>query len=326
MNRRRFLVTTATGVCIAPWARAQAPKRVYRLAWLGTVDSFKEPYSLAFVQRLGELGFGSGDNLDIVYRHAEGRLERMPAIAAELGRTKWDALFGAGPEATLHALKRINVETPIVFVAVDFDPVATGHITNSARPEGRITGITAQQSVLPGKRLEIMKELLPAMRKVAVFTNDQTTGQLSVVRDAAKRLGLDVHVVHFKLPPFDYEAATADAVRAKAEALMVLGSALFIPGRRQIPQLALKARLPSSFHAAQWAEAGGLMSYGFNFPQMWRSAAEMAAKILRGAKPGDIPMEQPTMYELVINRRVAAELGVKVPESIRVRVDRIIDH
>ncbi len=324
MKRRRLLIAAAAGIGVAPWALAQ--RRVYRIAWLGTVDSSKEPYSLAFVQRLRELGLGAGDNLEIVYRHAEGRLERMPALAAELGHAKWDALFGGGPEATLQALKRISPRTPIVFVAVDFDPVATGHVANPARPEGRITGITAQQSVLPGKRLELLKELLPGIRKVAVFSNDQTIGQLSVVEQAAKRLGVELHVVHFEQPPFDYAAGTADAVRAKSDALVVLGSALFIPGRRRIPQLALQARLPSSFHHAQWAEVGGLMSYGFNFPQMWRSAAEMIGKILRGAKPGNIPMEQPTTYELVINRKVAAELGVKVPESIRVRVDRIIEH
>ena len=322
---RRAFIAFAAALAMPPLARAQPAKRIHRLGWLGTVDSSKEPYSLAFIQRLRELGFAQGDNLAMAYRHAEGRLERLPALAAELVELKCDVLFAGGPEATLVALKQASRETPIVFVAVDFDPVATGHISSPARPEGRITGITAVQSVLPAKRLELLKELLPEARKVAVLANDQTAGQLAVVQDAARRLGLVLHVVQFKRPPFDYEAAIADAVRAKADVLLVLGSALFVPARRQIPELALKARLPSSFHHAQWAEVGGLMSYGFNFPHMWRSGAEMVAKILHGAKPGDIPMQQPTTYELAINVRTAKTLGIAIPQSIRVRVDRVIE-
>jgi putative tryptophan/tyrosine transport system substrate-binding protein len=301
-------------------------KRSYRLGWLGTTgSSFREPYSLAFVERLRELGFKEGQNLAIVQRHADGRLERLPALAAELGRLDCDVFFSAGLEANLVALKQTAGGTPIIFIAVDFDPLATGHIANAARPAGRVTGITAVQSVLPGKRLELMKELLPAIRKVAVMGNDQTTGQLGVVEAAAKRMHIALHVIHFKQMPFDYEGAIAGAVKAGAEALFVLGSGLFVPARRLIPELALKARLPSTFHHSQWAEVGGLMSYGFNFPQMWRSGAEMVAKILRGAKPGDISMQQPTTYELVINAKVAKILSIRVPESIRLRVDRIIE-
>lgn len=324
LSRRAFLACTAL-VAMPRWLAAQA-KTVYRLGWLATIDSFKEPYGLGFVQRLRELGFTEGRNLTIAPRNAEGRLERLPALAAELARLNCDVFFSGGPEANLVALKQTGGETPIVFVAVDFDPVATGHVSNPARPAGRVTGITAVQSVLPGKRLELVKELLPAIRKVAVMGNDQTRGQLAVTEDAAKRLRVELHVSHFKQPPFDYEAAISEAVKARSDVLFVLGSGLFVPARRLIPQLALKARLPSVFHHSQWAEVGGLMSYGFNFPQMWRSGAEMVAKILRGAKPGDIPMEQPTTYELAINARVARALGVAIPESIRVRVDRVIDH
>lgn len=324
-NRRRAFIALAGALAMPRLGRAQPAKRAYRLGWLGSIDSSKEPYSLALVQRLRELGFVEGDNLAISFRHADGRLERLPALAAELAKLNCDVLFGGGPEATLVAFRQASRDTPIVFIAVDFDPVATGHVVNPARPDGRITGITAVQSVLPAKRVELVKELLPAARKVAVLANDQTAGQLAVVEDAAKRLGLVLHVIHFKRPPFDYEAAMADAVRAKADVLMVLGSALFVPARRQIPELALKARLPTSFHQSQWAEVGGLMSYGFNFPQMWRAGAEMVAKILRGAKPGDIPMEQPTTYELAINMRTAKTLGIRIPESIRVRVDRVVE-
>ncbi len=167
--------------------------------------------------------------------------------------------------------------------------------------------------------------MLPGISKVAVFTNEQTAGQLALVQGTARRLGLALHVVDFKRPPFDYEAGFAEAVRAKADALFVLGSGLWVPARRKIPELALKARLPGMFHQAQWAETGGLMSYGFNFPSMWRRGADMAANILRGAKAGEIPMEQPTIYELAINMKTAKALGVKIPQSILLRTDRVIE-
>jgi putative ABC transport system substrate-binding protein len=324
LSRRAFLLLAGM-LAMPPWARGQTARRVHRLGWLSATDSYKEPYGLAFVQRLRELGFAEGGSLTIGYRHAEGTIEKLPSAAAELARLNVDVFFGAGLEASLAALKQVGGDTPIVFVAVDFDPIATGHVVNPARPGGRLTGITAVQSVLPGKRLELVKELFPTARKVAVLGNDQTVGQLAVAEEAAKRLALELHAIQFKRPPFDYEAAIAEAVQAKSEVLFVLGSALFVPARRLIPELALKARLPSVFHHAQWAEVGGLMSYGFNFPQMWRSAADMVGKILRGTKPGDIPMEQPTTYELAINAATARKLGIRIPESIRVRVDRVID-
>src|SRR5262249_20915105 len=254
--------------------------------------------------------------LTIEKRHADNKLERLPALATELVKLKCDVFFGAGPEANLAALTQSSHDTPIVFLALDFDPVATGDVASLARPGGRLTGLTALQSELPAKRVELLKELLPNVGKVAVFANEQTSEQLSLVRGTARRLGLPLHVVDFKHPPFDYEAAIADTLRAKADALLVLGSALWVPARHKIPQLALKARLPTVFIQSQWAEAGGLMSYGFSFPWIWRRGAEMVAAILRGAKAGDIPMEQPTTFELVINLQTAKALGITIPQSL----------
>jgi putative ABC transport system substrate-binding protein len=305
-------------------AWAQTAERRYRLGWLATVNILNEPYSQAFVQRLGELGFLDGKNLSITFRHAAGRVDALPGFAAELVKLNCDVFFGAGPEASLVALKQATRNTPIVFVAVDFDPVAIGLVASLARPGGLVTGITAVQSILPGKRLELLKELIPHARKVGVFTNEQTAGQLAVAQDAARRLGLALHVVEFKQPPFDYEAGVLDSARAKADALFVLGSGLFVPGRRKIPELALKVKLPSVFHHSQWAEAGGLMSYGFNFSGMWRRGAEMVGEILRGARAGDIPMEQPNTYELVINMKTAKALGISIPQSMELRADRIL--
>ena len=326
ISRRKLLVAIGAGTLTAPRLTfAQVAGRGYRVGWLATSGNFKEPYDLAFVQRLSELGLVEGRNLSIERRDANNRPERLPALAAELAKLKCDVLFGSGLEASLAALTKASRDTPIVFLAVDFDPVATGDVASLAHPGGRVTGVTALQSSLPAKRLELLRELVPGARNVAVFTNEQTSAQLSLVQGTARRLGLALHVVDFKRPPFDYEAGFADAVHAKADALFVLGSGLWVPAQRKIPELALKARLPTVFHQSQWAEAGGLMSYGFNFPWMWRRGADMVASILRGAKAGDIPMEQPTTYELAINLKTAKALGIKVPQSILIRADQVIE-
>ena len=315
------------GVLAAPrlgWP--QAAGRSYRVGWLSLGQAgFGEPYAKAFVKRLGELGFVEGRNLMIDRRHPDNRLERLAAVAADLGKHKHDAYFGGGSEASLAALTQASRTTPIVFVAVDFDPVATGDVASLARPGGRVTGISAQQSVLPAKRIELLREVFPGMKKLAVFTNEQTGAQLALTQGTARRLGIALHVVDFKRPPFDYPAGFAEVARAKADALFVFGSALWVPARRLIPDLALKARLPTVFHHAQWAEAGALMSYGFSFPKMWRRGAEMMASILRGAKPGEIPMEQPTDFELVFNAKTAKALGIKIPQPMLIRADRVVE-
>jgi putative tryptophan/tyrosine transport system substrate-binding protein len=325
-TRRKLVIALGAGALIRPLGPfAQTAARSYRLGWLSTSNMYKEPHYVAFAERLSELGFREGNNLTIERRNGDNRLERLPALAAELAKLNCDILFGGGTEAVLAALASASRDTPIVFIAVDFDPVATGDVASLARPGGRVTGVTALQSSMPAKRIELLKEMLPGVKKVAVFTNEQTSEQLSLAQGTARRLGLPLHVVDFKRPPFDYEAGFADVARAKAGALFVLGSGLWVPARRKITELALKARLPTVFHQSDWVDAGGLMSYGFNFQGMWRRGAEMAASILRGTKPANIPMEQPTTYELAVNLKTAEALGIKVPNSILVRATKIIE-
>jgi putative tryptophan/tyrosine transport system substrate-binding protein len=327
-NRRKLLMAFGAGaLAVSPMTFAQAAERHYRLGMLSASDVFifKEPHYVAFVRRLSELGLVEGRNLSIERRHGDNRIDRLPALAAELAKLKCEVFFGGGTEATLTALTNATRDTPVVFIAVDFDPVATGHVASLARPGGRVTGVTAIQSSMPAKRLELLKEFLPGVVRVAVFTNEQTTEQLSVAQGTARRLSLQLHVVDFKRPPFDYEAGFSDAVRAKADALFVLGSGLWVSARQKIMELSRKARLPTVFHQSDWVEAGGLMSYGFNFPGMWRRGADMVASVLRGVKVSDIPMEQPTTYELAVNLRTAKALGVKIPNSILVRADKVIE-
>ncbi len=306
-------------------ALAQPAGRVWRIGWLSLLNTYNEPYARAFVQRLGELGFVEGQNLVIERRDADGHRERVPALANELARLNCDVFFTSGNEVSAAALKAAGGNTPIVIVAGDYDPVAAGLVASLSRPGGRITGVTQLQAVLPAKRLELLKEWLPALRKVAVFATEGTTGQMESLRAAAPRLGVTLHVVDFKRPPFDYETAFAEVQRARADALLVLASGSFVPARQLLPQLALKARLPSAFGQSQWAEAGALMSYGVSFPDVYRRAADMVAKVLRGAKPSEMPVEQATTFELVLNLKTAKALGLVVPRALLARADLLIE-
>ena len=324
-TRRNFLMAFGSVLALPQSALAQSAERIHRVGWIASTSRLREPYNIAFEQRLRELGFVEGRNLVIEFRETEGRVERLPEAAADLARRKCDVLLAPGTEANLVAIKQASRDTPIVIVALDYDPVATGHIAGLARPGGRITGVYNLMVELTDKRLELLRALLPNARGVAVLADSSTTGQLQAAHAAAKRLGLLLHVHEFKRAPYDYEAAFADFGRAKAEALLALGSGFFVPARRLIPELALKHRLPAMFGHSVWVEARGLVSYGPNFSELYRRAAEKVAMVLKGANPSEMPVEQANVVELVINLKTATVLGITIPESIRVRTSRVIE-
>ena len=303
---------------------AQQPGRTYRLGWLSVNVSRAEQYNDAFVERLRERGFVDGRNLVIEFRSARGEIGRLPAIAAELVGLNCDLLFAPGSEATLVAARNASRDVPIVFAANDYDPVATGHVASLAKPGGRITGVTQLQTQLTAKRLEVLSELLPKARRIAVFSDSATVGQLAQVKAASARLKLTLDVVEFKPGPYDYEAAFGAVVGRKAEALMMLSSGFFAGARRRICDLAIKHGLPAIYNNYVWAEEGGLISYGANFSDTYRRAADKVAQVFKGVKPADIPVEQPTTVEMVVNLATARALGVTIPASIAARADRAI--
>ncbi len=324
VNRRWVL---GTGVALA-WphrAPAQTAGKTYRLGWLaGSLRS--ESYNLAFVQRLAELGFVEGRNLVLEFRSVEGQPDRFPALAAELAKLKCDAVFVPGSERGLKTFKQAsNDATPIIIVANDYDPLLAGHVASLARPGGRITGVSMLQTELTAKRLQVLKELLPKVRRVGVLADQDNIAQLTVTRATAAQLGLELVVHQFAAAPYDYAAAFATFTAGKAEALLALGSSFFVPARKLIPELALRHKLPSLFQNGLWADSGGLMSYGPNFSASYRRAAEQTAKVLGGAKPADLPLEQSSEIEMVINLKTAKALGVTVPQALRLRADRMID-
>lgn len=325
--RRRWLVVAggaaALGLPLRP--AAQQAGRVYRLGWLSTGASRSESYNVAFFERLRELGFSEGRNLVVEHRSADGQADRLPELARQLARLNCDIYMAPGSEVALVAMKHATRDEPIIIAANDYDPVATGHVASLARPGGRITGVYQLQEEISAKRLELIKELLPKARKIGVLADTATLRQLVLVRDAAKALGLELLVHEFKAAPYDYDAAFAAFVRGKVNAVLPLGSGLFVPARRRIPELALQHRLPGMFNNALWAEAGGLASYGVDFPAAYRRAADMMAQVLNGARPASLPVQQATVIEMVVNLRTARALGVVLPQGIVLRANRVIE-
>ena len=329
ISRRGFLGALGGALVLPCRVDAQPAEGGRRMCWLSAGANPRavraETYNSAFLQRLADLGFVEGRNLTVEIATAADQPERMPEVATELARRGCDVFIAPGNELALIAAEKATRDTPIVIMANDYDPVATGHIASLAQPGGRITGVTQLQTELPAKRLELLKEFLPRARRVAVFADVASSGQLVMARSAAKRLGLALQVTEFKRAPYDYERAFADSVHAKSDAVLVLTSGFFVSSRREIPALAVKYRLPSIFGNHLWTEAGGLLSYGPSFPELYRRAADKTSLILKGVKPADIPVEEPTALEMVINLKTLKALGLTIPQSIRLRADRVIE-
>ena len=325
MKRREF-ITLLGGVAVA-WplaARAQQPAKLPTIGFLGTAAaSAWGPWTAAFVQRLHELGWIEGRTVEIQYRWAEGRSERWAEIAAEFVRLKVDVIVTGGNAAV--AAKQASSAVPIVFALVD-DPVGLGLIASLARPGGNVTGLSIQNPDLAGKRVELLREVVPGLRRLAIMANVELPSAASEMREiqtAARMLGLDAAT--FPIRRAEDIAPAFEALKGSADALYIVGDGLVITHRVRINTLALIARLPTIYPVREYVDAGGLMSYGPNFPDQFRRAADYVDKILRGAKPGEIPVEQPTKFDLVINLTTAKALGLTIPESFLLRADEVIE-
>ena len=282
-----------------------------------------DPLLAAFRQGLRELGYDEGRNISIEYRWAEGRDERFPALAADLVRLKVDVIVaGVGAvEAAKHATTTIPIVMP-----VSGDPVRAGLVASLARPGGNITGLTSLSGELPGKWMELLKETLARVSRVAVLWDPAgDPSQLRISEAAARSLGVRLHVLKVSHAG-GFEAALAEAHKSDAEALIVLGSPFFYVHRTRLVELAAKHRLPTIYAQREFViGAGGLMSYGADYHHQFRRAATYVDKILRGAKPADLPIEQPTKFELVINLKTAKALGLTIPRAVLARADEIIE-
>jgi len=325
VERREFI--TLIGGAAAAWplgVRAQQKGKLPTIGFFGnTSTSGGGLWTAAFVQRLGELGWINGRTATIVYRWAEGRSETYAEAAAEFVRLKVDVIVSSG--VATPAMKQATSVIPIVFT-LDADPVGRGLVASLARPGGNVTGLSSQSTELVGKRLELLREIVPGFRRLAVLTNVGFFGsaqEVGEIRAAARKLGIDIVDMLEVRKPEDITPAFA-TLTGKAQALYVCADNLTNVFQNRINILALGARLPTMLNNQTFLPTGGFISYGPNFPDLFRRAADYVDKILRGAKPGDLPVEQPTKFDMAVNVTAKA-LGLKVPEDILARADEVIE-
>jgi putative ABC transport system substrate-binding protein len=321
---RSTILLALSLLCVPLAIEAQLPSKVARVGLLSAVSPRSARQWVAFDQRLHELGSVEGHTLETTFCNAEGREERFPACAAELVRWQPDVIVAVGPEASLRAVQHATSTIPIVMIAIDYDPMALGYVAGLVRPGGTITGVYFQQIELSGKRLELLKETLPGVTRVAVFWDIFGAHQFRETEAAARVVGVQVQALELREPSYDFESAFRAALQGRAEALLVLVSPVFFRERARIADLALTHRLPTMFGFREWAEAGGLMAYGVNLSDLFRRAAMYVDKILKGAKPADLPVEQPTKFELVINLKTAQALGITIPPTLLFLADEVI--
>jgi putative ABC transport system substrate-binding protein len=307
-------------------AEAQQSTKVPRIGYLsGSPPSAIAERIEAFRQGLRELGYMEDKNIVIEWRSAEGKRDRLPALATELVHLKVDVIVTAGPLVT-RSVKKATSTVPIV-LAQDPDPVGNGFVASLARPGGNITGLSRIAPELSGKQLELLKEIVPRLSRVAVFGTSTKPGNaqtLSEVELAAGAFGVKLQFLDI-LNPKDIETTFQAAVRERADgALWIVTGSIGNPHRKKIVDLAVSSRLPVMYYEAEFVEAGGLMSYGVNFPDLDRRAATYVDKILKGAKPAELPVEQPTKFEFVINLKTAKQIGLTIPPNVLARADRVI--
>jgi putative tryptophan/tyrosine transport system substrate-binding protein len=324
--RRRDLIKVIGGTAVA-WplaARAQQPARLPTIGYLGSGSpATQTSWVAAFVQRLGQIGWTEGRTVKIEVRWAEGRSERFAEIATEFVALKVDVIVTSG--GAVPAVKQATSLIPIVF-SVANDPVGSGYVSSLVRPGGNITGLSLQSTDLIGKRLELLREVLPALRRLAIMGpsgNRSVVLEIGEIQTMARALGIQVTAV--EIGRAEDITPAFEALKGNTEALYLVSSPLITTNRIRINTLALGARMPTMYGYRDNVEAGGLMSYGPDFPALWRRTAEYVDKILRGANPGDIPVEQPTKFSLVVNLTTAKVLGIEIPPMVLARADDVIE-
>ena len=327
MKRREF-ITLLSGAAAWPLAaRAQQPKRMARV---GLLDSQPDnPMIVAsysgFSSELGQLGYVEGQNLSIEYRWINERGVDLTAQATGLVRSNVDVIVAAGPEVVLRAAIGASNNIPIAMIAINFDPIARGYVSSLARPGGNVTGIFFRQLELAQKQLELLTQAFPERTKAAALYDALSADQFMAAKRTADSMNLEFRGLRLENPPYDFDAAFRSLAQDSPPMLLVLSSPHFTSSQSRIAALAIEQRLPAMFIFKSYVEAGGLMSYGADFIAMHRRIAAFVGKILDGAKPADIPVEQPTKFELVVNLKTAKAIGIEVPTSILLRADEVIE-
>ena len=327
-NRRKLIVALGAGGLVASFGSSaqQPPTRIPRIGLLSPFTANDTAvWHRAFHQGLRDLGWFDGKNIGIEFRYADGRDDRLPDLASDLVRLKVDGIVAA-VTADVSAAKNATKTIPIVMQSAG-DPVALGLVASLARPGGNVTGLTNISTEMGGKRLALLKELVPNLSRVAVLWNPQTkisTLNWKDIQLPAQQLGIQVHSLQAQSPS-DFDKVFKDATQARAGALAVLPDPLFAGNIKRIADLAIKHNLPSIFHLREYVDVGGLAAYGPDRSDLFRRSATYVDKILRGAKPADLPVEQPTKFELFLNGRTAKALGLTIPQSLLISADKVIE-
>jgi putative ABC transport system substrate-binding protein len=327
--RRRDFITLLGGAALA-WplaARAQESGKQHRIGIIGPRSenaAIGAGYP-AMIAELRKLGFGEGRNLIVDYRSNEQERSAIFTDAAELVRLKADVLVAIGTEVTLQAALAASSALPIVMSAVNYDPIPRGYVKGLAQPGGRVTGFFVRQPELAEKQVELLAQAFPGKTRLAFLWDGPSTDQFSAAARTAKLLNLEVISHKLERPPYDFDAAFRSLASSSPDMLLVLSSPFFIASRRQIARLTIEHHLPAMFIFKMYVDEGGLMSYGVDVVAAFRNVSPFVAKILRGAEPGDLPVEQPTRFELVVNLKTAKALGIELPTSILLRADEVIE-
>jgi putative tryptophan/tyrosine transport system substrate-binding protein len=326
MDRRHFLRTLLAGALVAPLTAEGQAGKVWQIGYLSPIaPEAGSPRVAAFRQGLRELGWVDGQNVALEMRSAEEKLDRLPRLAAELVRLKVDVIVALTNPA-IDAARKATVSIPIVMV-VATDPVATGFVASLARPGGNVTGLALQRGEVLGKTLQLIKQAVPNLARVAVLRDPAYPGdqkQLSEVEAAARQLRLQLHPVTVR-GPGDLDGAFAAAAKNPVGAVVSIAGNIAFDHRARIAQIAIKRRLPTVGSVREYADAGWFMGYGPSLTDQYRRAATYVDKILKGAKPDDLPVEQPTKFELVINKKTARALGMTIPPSLMARADQVVE-
>jgi putative ABC transport system substrate-binding protein len=322
-----FVIVVALTVCGAR-AEAQQPKKVPRIGYLSSFDPVAESTrSEATRLALREFGYIEGQNIAIEYRYSEGKVNRFPELAAELVRLKVDIILVSGGDRLILAAKNATKTIPIVMTGGGLDPVEAGLVESLARPGGNVTGITNLVTELSGKRLELLKEAVPKIARVAILYDPTGPSNVREVKEvlpvAARALGLTIQPWEIRAVD-DFDKVFAALNKQRPDGLYVTGSSLMGANRKRIADFAIKSRLPSVSNRAVYVDAGGLMSYGADLADSYRRVAYYVDRILKGAKPADLPVEQPTKFEFVINLKTAKQIGVTIPQSLLYKADKVI--
>jgi putative ABC transport system substrate-binding protein len=325
MQRREFIKVGAAAAASIPFAaRAQQAGKIPTIGFLSvSTPTAWSHFVKAFEQRLGELGWINGRTLNIEYRWAEGRSARFVEISAEFVRMNVDVIVTGG--SAVLAAKQATSTIPIVFALAN-DPLGAGLVASLSRPGGNVTGLSLQGPDIGSKRLGLVREALPGLHRLAVIANPaspQAASELDEVRTAAR--GLDVEVTGLEIRRAEDFAPAIEALKGRADAIYACADALISANAARINSLALMARLPTMFYAREYLDGGGFMSYGPNVPELFRRSADFVDKILKGTKPGDIPVEQPTTLELIVNLKTARAIGLEVPPALLARADEVIE-